>query len=396
MQAARDVLAKAWDACRLDAYKMKDPTTPARVLKINDTTLRDGEQAPGISFSENTKIALVEQLLELGINEIEVGIAATLHREQRYLSFLQRCSQKQNFGVWARANVNDISQAFNCGLGQIHISVPVSDFQLRHMGLSRQWVLKTVEQCIRHTYKYADSISIGAQDATRAVKSFLLDFSALLNAYGVKRLRFSDTVGIATPASVGGLTSFLKKQFNGNIEFHGHNDLGMATANCVSAVENGVDELSTTVNGIGERAGNAPLAEVCGAIQMALGKQTTVRLNAVHDVCQLVAEKTERPIPVDSPIIGENVFTHESGIHCHGQTKNNLMYQPFEAEKIGRKSRFVLGKHSGSSTVRAVLAERGIDISRTDAKSLLDAAHARSLTIDASNMLQLLSNSTNV
>ena len=365
------------------------------VVKINDTTLRDGEQAPGVQFSEHSKIQIVERLLELGVNEIEAGVSATLHRETQYLMYLQNCDMRHRFGVWSRANLNDINQALNCKFGQIHISVPISDFQLHHMGLDRKWVLTTVERCIRHVYLYADTISIGAQDATRATKSFLLDFVALLNSYNVKRLRFSDTVGISVPSSIAKMTAFLRRCFNGDIDFHGHNDLGLATANCVAAVENGVTEVSTTVNGIGERAGNAALEQVAVAVEMGLGKKTGVNMSGIPALCELVANASDRNIPVDSPVTGENVFTHASGIHCHGQLKNDLMYQPFKAETVGRTSKMVLGKHSGSASVCAALSEKGINISRMTARTLLSTAHDRSLSINTQNILQLLDSSNN-
>ncbi|MBN2531111.1 MAG: hypothetical protein JXR76_32295 [Deltaproteobacteria bacterium] len=364
-----------------------------RIIYINDTTLRDGEQAPGVSFSELEKIQITEELLQIGVHEIEVGIAQTLIWEKRFLTYLQRSEYRDRYGIWCRANREDIEKALSLGLGTIHISVPVSDFQLGHMGYSPQWVLDTLEKCIEFVYQHADQISIGAQDATRGNRAFLLEMMSLLNSYNVSRLRFSDTVGIGIPSSIASLANFLSHHFCGELDFHGHNDLGMATANCVSAVENGVTQLSTTVNGIGERAGNAPLEQVAVAVAMGMERDTHIRLPGLQHLCEAVSMITERPIAPDKPIVGANVFTHESGVHCHGQTKHSLMYQPFSAETVGRTSKMVIGKHSGSTTVREVFAQMGVDVSRTTARNLLKHAHTNAMKIDTSNLLSLLTTS---
>lgn len=362
---------------------------------LNDTTLRDGEQGPGICFDEQSKIRIVDLLQDIGVHEIEVGIAATLHREKKFVEHLKCSSSSSKFGIWCRANIADIEKALTYGFGKIHISIPVSDFQLSHMGKSRVWVIDSLRQCVNTVKEKVGFVSVGAQDATRADRGFLRDVIELLNSMGVNRLRFSDTVGISTPSAIGELSRYIVQHFNNEVEFHGHNDLGMATANCVSAAENGVTQLSTTINGIGERAGNAPLEQVSAAMQFGLGLDCGIELKKVETLCQTVADAISRTIPVDAPVVGKNVFTHESGIHCHGQLKNSLMYQPFFAEEIGRKSELKVGKHSGSAMVCALLEKHGQGVTRSAAKKILAEAHNSALQINTENLLQLAAKATN-
>lgn len=360
-------------------------------VKINDTTLRDGEQSPSIIFTAAQKIQVVKHLVELGINDIEVGIAATLHREPDFLEYLCDNEDKSRFSSWCRAKTEDVDKALGLQFGTIHISVPVSDFQLCHMGRNQTWVIDQVEQCIQKCRGQCERISIGAQDATRSDPLFLNELIQLLNEYNVDRLRFSDTVGIGLPSQIATLSAHLRSKFTGSLEFHGHNDLGLATANCIAAVENGVNELSVTVNGIGERAGNASLEQVVVALQLGLSIDTGIRLPAIVPTCEKISRFTHAPIPPNSPITGSNVFTHESGIHCDGQIKHALMYQPFLPEKIGRTSKIVLGKHSGSSSLRAALLEMGIPVSNSTANIILSQLHEKSKTVDTTNVLQILS-----
>jgi len=362
---------------------------------LNDTTLRDGEQGPGISFDEQNKIRIVDLLLDVGVHEIEVGIAATLYHEKKFVEYLQKSSSNSRFGIWCRANIADIEKAMVYGFGKIHISIPVSDFQLSHMGKSRAWVLDSLKRCVNKVKEEVGFVSVGAQDATRADWGFLHDTIDLLNSLSVNRLRFSDTVGISTPSAIGELSRYIVQHFNGEVEFHGHNDLGMATANCISAAENGVNQLSTTTNGIGERAGNAPLEQVAAAMQFGLGMNCGIELKKLETLCHTVANAISRTIPVDAPVVGKNVFTHESGIHCHGQLKNSLMYQPFFAEEIGRKSELKVGKHSGSAAVCALLEKHGQGLTRAAAKKILTEAHNSALQINTENLLRLAAKATN-
>lgn len=361
---------------------------------LNDTTLRDGEQAPGVAFTEIQKIEITQQLLEIGVHDIEVGTAAILPREPLFLKYLQDSDQNSRFSTWCRAKTEDVETALSSKAKKIHISFPVSDFQLYHMNLSRRWVIKQAQVCIRLAKSHADYVSVGAQDATRCDPSFLLEFISLLNSENTDRLRFSDTVGIARPSQIAKMSTLLRSHFKGHLEFHGHNDLGMAVANCISAVENGTDQISTTINGIGERAGNAALEQVAAAIQFGLKQEGCVDLTKLFPLCTVVAGASNTPIPKNSPVIGESVFTHESGIHCHGQNQHPLMYQPFLPERIGRTSKIVLGKHTGSTTLCAALRKKGIVISRERARSLLTQIYTnpteRASAIDVADILPLL------
>ncbi len=218
------------------------------------------------------------------------------------------------------------------------------------MNKDESWVFAQSEELIPFALKHFRYVSVGAQDAARADKVFLKKFARLTKEAGAYRLRIADTVGIATPFSIGRLIREISDAADDLLlEFHAHNDLGMAAGNAISAMESGASALSVTVNGLGERAGNAALEEVVAAIAVTSSDFCQIRMDKLMPLCRYVSELSKRPIPPNKPITGDMVFTHESGIHCHAMLKEPLAYQPFSSEILGRTSRFVIGKHSGAA-----------------------------------------------
>jgi len=244
---------------------------------------------------------------------------------------------------------------------------------LKTFDKTETWVMETLEELVYFSRKYFNQVSVGAQDATRTDTGFLHRFAARSRDLGVHRLRIADTVGMASPAMIMKMISGILKAVPGiDLEFHGHNDLGMATANAVSAADAGAQSLSVTINGLGERAGNAPLEEVATALFGLGGRSSPMRLSRLNSLSLMVSKFSDQTIHPTKPIVGSRVFSHESGIHCAGLIKNPSSYQLFDPETVGREApSLVLGSHSGRGIIHHVLNKKGIFIDKETADLLL-------------------------
>lgn len=334
----------------------------AKNIWLIDSTLRDGEQSPGVVFNLENKLKIATMLDDAGIDEIEVGIPSMGIKECNEISLINDYGFSFRVTTWCRALKGDIKKALSCGISSVHISFPVSEILLGVMKKKEATILDEVKKILLYACSRFEFVSVGAMDATRANPVFLTQFAQTAKKYGAYRIRLADTVGIGTPESVGTMISNLIA-FERNIayEFHGHNDLGMATANSIHAIDAGASALSATVNGLGERAGNARIEEVVAAITYATGNTTSASPSKITPVCDYLATLTNRPLPVDKPITGSHIFDHESGIHCSALLKNPTSFQPFNPEELGRKpGNFVIGKHSGSTAIKHRLKTLGI------------------------------------
>ncbi|MFA6009837.1 MAG: hypothetical protein WC799_07625 [Desulfobacteraceae bacterium] len=349
--------------------------TPAdhEPLWIIDSTLRDGEQSPGVVFSLEDKIAIASMLADAGVDELEAGIPAMGEEERKDIRTLNRLGLPCPITPWARAKAEDIEYAAATGVSRVHISFPVSDIHLAVMKRTRESVLENLSLLIPLARRFVDHVSVGAMDATRADQGFLLSFVRLAREQGAFRVRIADTVGLSSPSAIGDLMRTLVHAEPSLIfEFHGHNDLGMATANTLSAAENGAKAASTTLNGLGERAGNAATEEVAAALAFASAIPSRIDRARLALACRYVAHVTGRPVPDNKPITGARVFDHESGIHSHAQLKNPLSFQPFLPEDVGHdEGRFVLGSHSGTAGLNHILASSGLTLSPEKAGDFL-------------------------
>jgi homocitrate synthase NifV len=341
-------------------------------IYIIDSTLRDGEQAPGVAFSPRDKLQLAEMLAEAGADELEAGTPAMGTEECRVIQNIVKLGLPCKLSSWCRARRDDLEAACSTTANGVHISFPVSAPLLKTIGKDEGWVFKTLEDLISFARKEFSQVSVGALDATRTDLKFLWRFAESAAACGATRLRIADTVGIASPMRVMRLVRVLRAvSQNLDIEFHGHNDLGMAAANAISAAQAGAQALSVTVNGLGERAGNAPLEEVALGLPLAAGKSCRIRPEKLQALCSHVAKLCGRSIPADKPVTGSLIFTHESGIHSHGLLQNDLSYQPYRPQLVGRQTRLVRGKHSGRRAYREWDTGQEGDISDGDFKSVV-------------------------
>jgi homocitrate synthase NifV len=375
--------------------KLQEKGLDCRPVWIVDTTLRDGEQAPGIVFDCATKKEIARRLAAAGVDELEVGIPAMGAEERAGIRSLAALNLDCRLTSWCRAVPSDVEQAARCGTAGVHISFPVSPILLKTMGKDPAWVWERLDALVAWSRERFDLVSVGAQDAFRARPAFLGEFVAAAARCGAHRVRIADTVGLARPLQVADLVRNLMPLAGRTaLEFHGHNDLGMATANTVAAIEAGIQAVSVTVNGLGERAGNAPLEQVAMAVAMLEHRCSAIDTPQLLSLCRHVAGATRRPIPVDQPITGETVFNHESGIHCAAILKNTQAYQPFDPARVGReKMQLVVGKHSGTSVLKHLMAQAGVALTSETAKRLLDTVRDEAMkqqcALSAAQLVQL-------
>ncbi len=350
-------------------------TTSSQIeLIIDDTTLRDGEQTAGVAFSLDEKIAIAEALDMAGVHEIELGIPAMGEAEREEIKAIVDLYLGMDTLVWCRMSDADLMLCDNLGVGMVDLSIPVSEQQICYkLGKSKSWVLQQIDRLVRMAIDMGLSVCIGGEDSSRADIDFLKSVIETAEMAGASRFRFADTLGVMDPFSVYDAFKTLKEGSNIDLEMHAHDDLGLATANTLAALRAGAKHVNTTVNGLGERAGNAAMEEVILAARQQYGVDCGVNLKALPMLSAIVAEASGRIIPWQKSIVGDGVFTHEAGTHVDGLLKNVQNYQVLDPADIGRSHQVVLGKHSGRHALRYTYETLGLPIDEADEPMLLEA-----------------------
>jgi homocitrate synthase NifV len=341
----------------------------ASEIVIDDTTLRDGEQSAGVVFSRDEKLKIAMMLDSIGVGEIECGIPAMGNEEQDSIRALVSLGLKARLITWNRAVVKDIQASLECGVDAVDISLSVSDIMIeKKLAKSREWVKEQLRRALGFAKEKGLYVSVGGEDSSRAGLDFIIELMEIARDMGGDRFRFCDTLGILDPFSMYDKVAGLRRAVPGlDIEVHTHNDLGMATANAIAGIRAGARFVNTTVNGLGERAGNAPLEEVVMGLKHACGVDPGIDTHRFVEISRFVSKASQRPLSDWKPVVGRRVFSHESGLHADGVLKNPVNYEGFDPAEVGLRRRLVVGKHSGRSLIMDRFGEMGVKIDNAEA-----------------------------
>ncbi|OPY54372.1 MAG: (R)-citramalate synthase CimA [Methanosaeta sp. PtaU1.Bin055] len=340
-------------------------------VRLLDTTLRDGEQTPGVSLTQEEKVSIARHLDALGLDVIEAGSAVTSEGERKTMKALAEEGLRAEICSYVRARTGDVDLALDCDVDSIHLVVPVSDLHIRSkLRSDREKVLRSAVTVTEYAKDHGLLVELSGEDASRADEGYLtLLYRAGIDA-GADRLCFCDTVGVLVAEKAFEIFSRLS-ELPAPLSVHCHDDFGLATANTVAALRGGASMAHVTVNGIGERGGNTSLEEVVMTLESLYGIKTEIQCQELYTLSRLVSRLTGIPVAPNKAIVGENAFTHEAGIHVHGLLADTSTYEPIHPETVGRKRRIVLGKHAGRSSVELALRELGIECTEGELAEIL-------------------------
>ncbi|WP_336035873.1 2-isopropylmalate synthase [Halobacterium yunchengense] len=339
-------------------------------VQFLDTTLRDGEQAPGVSLTADQKATVARKLDAAGVAVVEAGSACTSAGERETIRRVTGLDLDATVTSFCRGVRRDVDLALDCGVDGVNLVVPASDRHVEgKVGTTREGVLDTTAELVEYATDHGLWVEVIGEDGSRADYDFLDDLAATAADAGADRFCLADTVGHASPERVAAGVARVAE--HGPVSVHTHDDLGLAVTNALAGVRAGADLVHATVNGVGERAGNVALEEVAVALWHCYDVDA-LETERLYDLASTVSEATGVPLPPNKAVSGENAFAHESGIHTDGTLKDDRMYEPYSPEAVGRERRLVLGKHAGRAGVKAALAEHDVEVDDEDLATVVE------------------------
>lgn len=342
-------------------------------IRIFDTTLRDGEQTPGVSLTPQQKLEIAEQLDALGVDVIEAGFPITSRGEREGMRLITRAGLRAEICGLARAEKSDIDAVLECDAPFIHVFIATSDIHLKHkLRINPEQALERAVRAVEYANSHGLRVEFSAEDATRSETEFVIQVFKAVAKAGAERVDIPDTVGVMTPERMANLVGQVYSAVPVPISVHCHDDFGLAVANTLAGLKAGANEAHVTINGIGERAGNASLEEVVMGLHSLRGVKTRINTKLLAETSMLVSKLCGISVQPNKAIVGENAFGHKAGIHVHGVLLFPGTYEPLEPEIVGRRRWLQAGKHSGRHGVRAQLQELGISPTEDQLKGIVE------------------------
>ena len=337
------------------------------MIKILDTTLRDGEQTPGVSLTPSEKLEIALKLDELNVDIIEAGSAITSKGEREGIKLVSQQNLNAEICSFVRALPIDIDHALECDVDSVHLVVPTSELHMKYkLKKTSEETLQSALEAVQYGKDHGLIVELSAEDATRSDINFLIELFSKGADIGANRVCVCDTVGVLTPEKSIELFKTLSDSINIPISAHCHNDFGMATANTLCAIRGGAKQCHLTINGIGERAGNSSLEEVVMALHNLYNIKTKIITEKLYETSRVVSRLMKLPVPPNKSLVGDNAFAHEAGIHVDGLMKHTSTYEPLSPEEVGNKRRIILGKHSGKSALKYKLGLMNIPLNKEE------------------------------
>ncbi|WP_380681652.1 LeuA family protein [Salinigranum sp. GCM10025319] len=367
-----------WRTLRRDPRRVEffqgtlETTSEIETVRVFDTTLRDGEQSPRTSFSYEDKREIATVLDEMGTHVIEAGFPVNSEAEFEAVRDIASASETTTCGL-ARVVDKDVEAALDSGVDLVHVFVSTSDVQLQDsMHASREEATERAVESVRRVKEAGVECMFSPMDATRTEKAFLFEIIEAVSGEGVDWINIPDTCGVCTPTRMASLIGEIVDRTDARIDVHTHDDFGLASANALAGFEAGAAQAQVSVNGIGERAGNAAYEEVVMAVESLYGIDTGIDTTRITELSRIVEAASDIPVPQNKPVVGRNAFSHESGIHAAGVIENSDTFEPgvMTPEMVGASREFVLGKHTGTHSVRKRLSDAGYDPTDTQVREV--------------------------
>ena len=343
-----------------------------RRIRILDTTLRDGEQTPGVSLTIEEKLEIAKALDSLGVDVIEAGFPIVSDGELAAVRAINKLGLTSQVAALSRVDKRDVEALIDCDISYGHLFIATSDLHLKYkLNITREQALEQAIQGIEYARAHGIRVEFSAEDSTRSDREFLLQVLREVSKLGIERIDLPDTVGTMTPEKYAELIQFARSNVKTPISTHCHDDYGLAVANSMAGIVAGADQAHVTINGLGERAGNASLEELVMTATRLYGYETGVNTKLLYTTSRLVTKATGVFVQPNKAIVGENAFGHESGIHTHGVLNLPATYEPMEPELVGATRRIHAGKHSGSHGISSQLKNLGIEPTKDELKKIL-------------------------